>query len=435
MSWLHMLPILTQSLWRDEAFSVLIAQKDIFEIFKLSAQDTSPPLYYVLLHYWIILFGDSEVAIRTMSLIFHLLLVTVIFFIAKKLIRSFSGQMLIALTTFFNPFLIQYAFEARAYSLVTFLSVTAIYLIMLKKNLMAGIFLALAIFSHNFAILTFVIFAIWWLFINRTKFQFSSFLKLVSFPLLMVMLSAGAIWIQWSKFTHGFWISKPTASTLINSFEIFSSGEFAYPIKFTLYLFSIILAAFAGFYWIRKDKIDNKHNVLLILLLIFIPILAVFIFSLFFTPLYYERYLILTAPLLILFIGYSLKKLLQVNSAARIILSGFIVIYLTILVIASMQIVSKSTKADIASSIREILSLARKHDVIIPKNALNFLEIKYYVKKSGKNIPVYAYSPDGTIPFYIGGILYDARDIIREMPKNKRVWQITTDGRYELLNL
>ena len=265
-----MLPILTQSLWRDEAFSALIAEKNIFEIIRLSAQDTSPPFYYILLHYWMILFGNSEVAIRTMSLLFHLLTVVVIFFIAKKIIRSFPEYVSITLATLLNPFLLQYAFEARTYSLLTFLSVTALYLIILKKYIMAGIVLTLAIFTHNFAIFTFFVFAVW-LFINRAKLQFSSFLRLISFPLLAILLWGWVIWMQWSKFAHGFWISKPTISTLFRSFELFSSGEISYPIKFMLYLFNIILFIVACLTWIRKYKSKDNQAVLLIFLLIFIP--------------------------------------------------------------------------------------------------------------------------------------------------------------------
>lgn len=430
-----MLSILTQSLWRDEAFSVLIAEKNVFEIFKLSAQDTSSPFYYILLHYWMILFGSSEVAIRIMSLIFHLLTAVVIFFIAKKLIRVSYADVLIALTTLLNPFLLQYAFEARTYSLVTFLSITALYLITLKKNLTAGIFLGLAILSHNFAILTFFVFTIWWIFISRVKLQFFELLKLVSFPLLTLILWGSVIWTQWSKFTHDFWISKPTISTLINSFQILSSGELSYPIRPMLNLFSIILFVCAGLVWIRKEKNKDDYIVLLIFSLIFIPIIITFFFSLFFTPVYYERYLILTTPMLILFIGYSLNRLLQINLAIKFILGGFVVIYLIFLAIASIQVGLKSTKVDINLAVAKILAQARKDDVVITETALNFLETKYYIERSGQKIPLHAYAQSGEIPFYFGSVLYQPQDIIKEMPKNKRVWRIKTDGQFELLNL
>lgn len=429
-----MLPILTQSLWRDEAFSAIVAGKNIFEIFYLSAKDTTPPFYYILLHYWMTLFGNSELALRTMSLIFHLLTVVTIFFIAKKIIRLFSMQIAISLAILLNPFLAQYAFEARAYSLLTFLSILALYLAICRKYIWAGIALTLAILTHNFAVLNFFLFAIWWLFINREKLQLSSFLKLASLPLSAMFLWGGIVWAQWNQITHGFWIPKPTSSTLIDSFKIFSAGELSYPIKSILYSLSKILFIAAGLTWIQKYK-NKNDSILLIFLLFSVPPLITFSFSQFFTPIYYERYLILTTPMLILFTGYSLERLLLKNSIIKFILGILVAIYLMVVAIAFIQVVSKSTKSPINYGVREILSRTQKDDVIIPESMLNFLETKFYVEKSGKNIPVYAYSPDEKIPFYIGGILYEPRDIIREMPKNRRIWQIKSNGGYKLLEL
>lgn len=135
-----MLPILNQSLWRDEAFSALISLKNPLEIISLSMRDTTPPLYYLLLHYWILMFGTSEVSLRSLSFLFHLLLVLIVFFITKKLIKSRFVQFIIAFSTLLNPFLLQYAFEARPYSLLAFLSVLSIYLAISKKYILSSVF-------------------------------------------------------------------------------------------------------------------------------------------------------------------------------------------------------------------------------------------------------------------------------------------------------
>ena len=57
-----------QSLWYDEAFSVYLAHFDLTEITARTAADIQPPLYYYLLHFWIALAGDSEFALRFLSL-------------------------------------------------------------------------------------------------------------------------------------------------------------------------------------------------------------------------------------------------------------------------------------------------------------------------------------------------------------------------------
>src|SRR3989344_2939011 len=64
---------MTQSLWRDEAFSYLLAQKSIIDIIRLTAQDFNPPFYYIMLHFWISIFGKSEIALRSLSFVFFAL--------------------------------------------------------------------------------------------------------------------------------------------------------------------------------------------------------------------------------------------------------------------------------------------------------------------------------------------------------------------------
>ena len=60
----------TQSYWRDEVFRVLMAKYSFVDIIRLTYNDGQPPLYYFLLKFWINIFGDSEIATRTLSLIF-----------------------------------------------------------------------------------------------------------------------------------------------------------------------------------------------------------------------------------------------------------------------------------------------------------------------------------------------------------------------------
>ncbi|PIW73452.1 hypothetical protein CO005_01355, partial [Candidatus Roizmanbacteria bacterium CG_4_8_14_3_um_filter_34_9] len=55
---------LTQPFWRDEAFSYFMAKKNIFEMLLLTAKDFNPPLYYFILHFWMNIFGSSEIALR-----------------------------------------------------------------------------------------------------------------------------------------------------------------------------------------------------------------------------------------------------------------------------------------------------------------------------------------------------------------------------------
>lgn len=428
-----MLPILNQSLWRDEAFSALLSEKSPLEIIRLTMHDASPPLYYILLHYWVIFFGNNEVVLRSLSLLFHFLTVIVVFLIARTLIKSVWGQILVALATLLNPFLLQYSFEARPYSLLAFLTVIVVYLIYKRKYILSSILLAFAIFTHNFAIFTFIAIVSWWFFSHKSNLHIKELFKFIGLPVISILLWGSILWSQWVKVAQGFWIKQSSSSIFLNSLEKYSKGDLSYEAQPMLYTFTLILLFFTFSYWMWRERKEENFLIPLIFFIALIPTLITYFISALFIPIYHERYLIATVPMLIFLIGYSLSKVYESNAAIRTILIAFIAVYIMLLVQSSEQIIGSSTKPAINYGVSQILSKANNGDVIVPESNLNFLETKYYIKRSGRNIKVYAYSPDKNIPFYIGGILFEPHEIITEMPKNQKVWQIKPDGGYEQL--
>lgn len=432
-----MLPILNQSLWRDEAFSALLSEKSPLQIIPLTMRDTTPPLHYLLLHYWMIMFGTSEVALRGLSFIFHILTVFIVFLIIRKLIKSTIAQFLITLATLLNPFLLRYAFEARAYSLLAFLSVLAIYFVITKKYILSSVVLALAVFTHNFALFTFIAFAFWFSYTNRQRLRETKkeILQLFTLPILSLLVWGSIIWQQWTKVASGFWIKPATFSLFLNSFEKYTRGDLSYPAQPMLYTFTLVLCFFAFGYWLWREQKEEHGNALLLLSFVaLIPTLITYLISALFVPIYDERYLIATSPILILLVGYSLYRLFEVNYKVKNLVVAFVAIYMLLLIQSSEQIVSMNTKAPINYAVSQVLSKAQSEDIIIPQSNLNFLETKWYVQQNGSSIPVYAYvSSGGSIPFYIGAILFEPQEIITQLPKGTRSWQIKGDGGYELL--
>ncbi len=75
----------TQSIWFDEAFSVWVAKAGVLQIIQTTAKDTHPPLYYFILHYWMAIFGDSELAVRGLSAFFGILAIPMVYVIGRQL--------------------------------------------------------------------------------------------------------------------------------------------------------------------------------------------------------------------------------------------------------------------------------------------------------------------------------------------------------------
>jgi len=145
------LVLINQSLWLDEAISVLVAKNNSFDqiVTRFSPSDFHPPLYYFFLKIWGNLFGFSEISVRLPSVIFALLTIYTTFLIARYFSsRSPTFPAISALLLATNPLHIYYSQEARMYSLSALLATVIIlfYLRLAKHpNIANIIFLALAV--------------------------------------------------------------------------------------------------------------------------------------------------------------------------------------------------------------------------------------------------------------------------------------------------
>jgi len=120
-----------QSLWYDEGFSVYLARVGLGEITANTAADIQPPLYYYLLHGWIQLFGDTELALRSLSVLFGVLTIPLMYAMALRLFSSRLAGLLAALLIAVSPLHVWYAQEARMYTLLTFLCLLSSFLLLL----------------------------------------------------------------------------------------------------------------------------------------------------------------------------------------------------------------------------------------------------------------------------------------------------------------
>jgi mannosyltransferase len=107
-----------QSLWNDEGTSVALASLSIEAIINSAARDIHPPLYYLLLHFWLPFAGSTEYAVRFLSVIAGVVIVALVFriayFVFDKRVATFAA-LLVAL----SPFQVYYSQEARMYIWVT----------------------------------------------------------------------------------------------------------------------------------------------------------------------------------------------------------------------------------------------------------------------------------------------------------------------------
>jgi uncharacterized membrane protein len=107
-------------LWLDEALSVDIAGLPLRDIPAALRRDGHPPLYYVLLHGWMAVFGDGDTTVRALSGVFGVACLPVAWWLADRLAGRRAAWATLAVFAA-NPFAIRYSTETRMYSLVTLL--------------------------------------------------------------------------------------------------------------------------------------------------------------------------------------------------------------------------------------------------------------------------------------------------------------------------
>ncbi len=112
------LRVLTASdLWLDEALTVNIARLPLVDIPAALARDGAPPLYYMVLHGWMALFGTSDLAVRSLSGVASALTLPAVWLVGRRLggNRAAWGAVIVLAV---NPFAIRYGTETRMYALV-----------------------------------------------------------------------------------------------------------------------------------------------------------------------------------------------------------------------------------------------------------------------------------------------------------------------------
>jgi mannosyltransferase len=128
-----------QSFWNDEGNSARIAERTVGLILEGAAGDIHPPGYYLLLHAWRALFGQSEFALRSLSVVAGVVLVVFTYLLGRHLFGEATGLMAAFLGTL-SPFAVFYSQEARMYALLAALSAASTYLLvrLLTPNQQTG---------------------------------------------------------------------------------------------------------------------------------------------------------------------------------------------------------------------------------------------------------------------------------------------------------
>jgi len=291
-------------LWYDEVGTVNYAE--------YPWGNWNAPLYWILLHYWIKIFGISEFSLRFPSLIFNFLSVILVFFLGKRLFNEKVGivaSFFIALSSLH----LWYAQEARDYSMMLFFGTLSSYLLFraleegsLKLWLFFIFVSMIGFYTNYFYFFLFFAQGIYLIFSKKLKFNY----KEIIYFLIIIFSFIPYLPRFLNKFNfvrHGFWVPKPTWHSFFITLENFVLGYNGF---FSLYLISdVLVCIFLIFAFWSMHRNNLKQNFLFCISLFFIPIFCIFLFSKVFFPIYLDRALIVFSPYFYLILSLGLTSI------------------------------------------------------------------------------------------------------------------------------
>jgi 4-amino-4-deoxy-L-arabinose transferase-like glycosyltransferase len=178
--------------------------------------ESAPPLYYALAWAWTQLTGTGEVGLRSVSALAGVATVPVAYLLGAELRGRRAGLVAAALVAV-NPMLLWYSQEARSYALLVLLTAAAaLYFVRAldsrgRRDLtLWGVFSALALATHYFAIFPIALEAAWLLWRRRRQAFAGLWIVLLAglalAPLAIHQMSLGhAEWIGDRSLGHRIW--------------------------------------------------------------------------------------------------------------------------------------------------------------------------------------------------------------------------------------
>jgi 4-amino-4-deoxy-L-arabinose transferase-like glycosyltransferase len=161
----------SESLWLDEATTFSLSSGTFGQIFQATSGDVHPPLYYYLVHFFL-LAGDSEFMVRLPSMLLGVLSIPLIYLVTTRLFSQKEGLISSFLLSI-SLMHIFYSQEARMYSMLAFLTLASLYFFYYaietnKKEawILFVLFTIMNIYTHYFGFFIFPIEILYYFLIN-----------------------------------------------------------------------------------------------------------------------------------------------------------------------------------------------------------------------------------------------------------------------------
>lgn len=295
----------------DEPFTIFNAQLSLKEILLLPTKnEPNPPLFMLILHFWIKLFGISPYSVRIIPLLFNSLTPVYIYLTGKKL-SNYQGGIIAAGLFILSSYQFYFGMETRTYSLLLCATSAAVFYLFSmiqepeKRKYLFGLIISniALIYSHYFGF--FVVFAEFLTAIYY--FRQKQAAKKIAVAIAVTVISFLPMWVilikQFFISKQQTWVKPPETSFYWREIVMFMNNK---PVIWA----SLALIGIGIIVWLAgKQRKFFPHQVVALFIVWFVPYTLMFFVSAK-VPMFENRYVMYNSIGLYLFVGTSIALFL-----------------------------------------------------------------------------------------------------------------------------
>jgi mannosyltransferase len=326
-------------MWFDEAFSVQLSAYPPSLIWFHTGHDLHPPLYYLLLHVWMNMFGQGVLAVRALSVLAGVVTVALGVWL-MRLIASTRVALLSGLLLAVFPVAVLFSQEARMYALLgVFLLGATLALVhwikqprQLRYLVFYALLMTLALYTHYYAVLCVLSHWLYLLvlrfsrpnephYINRLAWWMANTaIVLLYIPWLFSLVDMILHFKNVQAAGSISWLLEVTPYTLPSSIWAFLTLKKAHSLYWAVYwTLPLVVMAVAG--WVTLRDRSRYQFFSLIGLYFFVPLLTLLVLS-FVVPTFMERYVVFAALGLPMILAVAIVRL---ESRSRVLALGAVI--------------------------------------------------------------------------------------------------------------
>lgn len=407
--YLRVAGLVTADLFRDEAFSGLLAQNSIPEIIRISALDTNPPLHPIILHVWGRLFGFSTIALRLTSFVAFLATLPILYRLLKSFRLSAPAKTSFWALYLLNPVTIYYAIEARYYGILLFLVLALLFIVVeifWKGKHAWGWWISLiaVAIAGSYLHLSFLIVlavTVGLISLRQLKLQRQNFWREGRWQMLFAaMLFAAICYIPWililrgqlQQASSGFWLQfhpiDTLRQTLVDFFTWPKLNDFIVLVYVQMGL--VFYATFCAF----------RSKQMRFLVLLTLGLLAAFYLVSFKQPLLYIRYVSFLVPLLLILVAWGAQQLRP--RLTKVLLGVLVISYFVLNLTYSLPQRADNIPMSTAVEVLNQWGVDADNEIVLHQDALTYFNYEFYRGDLPNSLISQA---EAEVPYYVGKAL------------------------------